>query len=374
MERLIKEIVSSVTEVKVLLKNLNQDTKGYLVNAKVAVNAFDSLLDADKAKIMNDICIKYKYFDAKAFIQRRDDISRSKPALKLLLSLDIGSIDYEKNAKLALKKVSLLSPAQTAILLRNKASQAKLSEAKAYFVSKAFIELDLTSRTYTLEANNALDMYKNLFPEEKVLVDNNEKSYRAYSLAELHSIKCLLMKFDTHREGHAFIGRDALSKFEDLSHGYKNHIMEDLFYRNKINMINMVFDKMASDELIKKLHNLFMASLQSCLTSEYFAHALRLISEFEGATDGAKRLVEAQAAFELQVANDGKNAHPVVFLAESYLPNKNHSKYYEIADILVAAYKFGLTNRQKLYVKKSTYTMELINEAMEEMTIKEEAI
>lgn len=374
MERVIKKIVSSVLVVKGLFKNLNQGNNDYLSKAKVAVSSYQTLIETDKESIMKNIPIKYKYFDAKAAIQKEKDIESSKPVVKLLLALNIDSGDFEKNAKLALKEYRNLSPSQTAIVLRNKAANIKLGEAKSREVINTFLALDSTLGTYMIDAGGALKDYKDLSKFEKTLVNNHEKAYSAYNLARVNTVKCLLMKYNPLYENHLLIGRDALSMLEDLLVSDKEHINSNLFYRNKISMINMALDKLSSEILIKKLHKLFLASLQTCLTNEYFTYALRIISEYEGATSGAKALVEAQAALELQIARDGKEAHPVVCLIESFLPEKKHSKYYEIADLLVSAYEVSLTRRQKKYVNKNTYTMELLNEAKKELAIKEQII
>lgn len=374
MEIRTKEIGSSILKVKNLLKRLNQNSKDYMKNAIIAVKEYKSLLDGDKAELMQDIYIKYKYFDAVEAIKMEESIKNSKPVIKLLLSLNSELSNYDKNAEIALKKVRNLTAAETARVLENKAANEKLSEVKAYKVGKRLLSLDTSLGSYTLNANKALDKYKNLYSNEKILVQNNEKAKEAYNLALSNNIKCLLIKFDLSNDNHGFIGRESLSKFEDLSKEYQDYIMSNLFYRSKINMINEVFDKQASDEIIRQLHNVYIASIQSNLTMDYFAYALKVVNEFEGSKESVKRLVEAQAALQLKIAKDGKDAHPIVYLTETYLPDRTHSKYYEIADILISAYEFGLTNRQKKYFDKNIYAAELINTVKTEMTVEEQVV
>ena len=267
-----------------------------------------------------------------------------------------------------------LTAAQINLILKNKLANEKLAEAKIYYVGNTFVDLDDTLGEYTYNSNKALDMYNNLFPDEKALFKENKEYYNAYSKTILNSVKSLLMKFDLSNENHTSIGSEALFKFDLLPKAYQNNILNNLFYKRKLDKVNYTFDKIKANELIEKLHMLYLASIQTNLTSEYFTYALKLISEFEGLTEGAKKLVEAQAAFQLQIAKEGKEAHPVVYLVESYLPNKNHSKYYEIADILIAAYDFALTDIQRRYVNKSIDTVELLDKAREDISIEESAI
>lgn len=374
MKKNFKKVASSVIEVKSLLKKLNQDDKGYIDNAKEALKVLETLTDYEKSEVMKDIYVKYKYFDAKDAIKMESDIKVSTPVMKLLLNLNKFSKNYSENVKLVLKKVYELTAAQINLILKNKLANEKLAEAKIYYVGNTFVDLDDTLGEYTYNSNKALDMYNNLFPDEKALFKENKEYYNAYSKTILNSVKSLLMKFDLSNENHTSIGSEALFKFDLLPKAYQNNILNNLFYKRKLDKVNYTFDKIKANELIEKLHMLYLASIQTNLTSEYFTYALKLISEFEGLTEGAKKLVEAQAAFQLQIAKEGKEAHPVVYLVESYLPNKNHSKYYEIADILIAAYDFALTDIQRRYVNKSIDTVELLDKAREDISIEESAI
>lgn len=374
MKKNFKKVASSVIEVKSLLKKLNQDDKGYIDNAKEALKVLETLTDYEKSEVMKDIYVKYKYFDAKDAIKMENDIKVSTPVMKLLLNLNKFSKNYSENVKLVLKKVYELTAAQINLILKNKLANEKLAEAKIYYVGNTFVDLDDTLGEYTYNSNKALDMYNNLFPDEKALFKENKEYYNAYSKTILNSVKSLLMKFDLSNENHTSIGSEALFKFDLLPKAYQNNILNNLFYKRKLDKVNYTFDKIKANELIEKLHMLYLASIQTNLTSEYFTYALKLISEFEGLTEGAKKLVEAQAAFQLQIAKEGKEAHPVVYLVESYLPNKNHSKYYEIADILIAAYDFALTDIQRRYVNKSIDTVELLDKAREDISIEESAI
>ena len=374
MKKNFKKVASSVIEVKSLLKKLNQDDKGYIDNAKEALKVLETLTEYEKSEVMKDIYVKYKYFDAKDAIKMENDIKVSTPVMKLLLSLNKFSKNYSENVKLVLKKVYELTAAQINLILKNKLANEKLAEAKIYYVGNTFVDLDDTLGEYTYNSNKALDMYNNLFPDEKILFKENKEYYNAYSKTMLNSVKSLLMKFDLSNETHTSIGSEALFKFDLLPEAYQNNILNNLFYKRKLDKVNYTFDKIKANELIEKLHMLYLASIQTNLTSEYFTYALKLISEFEGLTEGAKKLVETQSAFQLQIAKEGKEAHPVVYLVESYLPNKNHSKYYEIADILIAAYDFALTDIQRRYVNKSIDTVELLDKAREDISIEEYAI
>ena len=369
-----KKVVSSVIEVKDLFNNLNQDDKDYIDNARKALKTLEKLTDDERSEVMKDICVKYKYFDAKDAIKMENDINVSKPVIKLLLNLDKSNKSYSKNLKLVLKKVYELTGTQINLILKNKVANEKLSEAKVDCVGNEFIKLDDTLGVYTSNANKALNMHNNLFLDEKVLFENNKKYKDAYFKAILNSTKSLLMKFDLENKDYDLIGSEALFKYSLLPKAHKESIENNLFYKRKLDIVNYTFDKIKANELIEKLHTLYLASIQTNLTSEYFTYALKLISEFEGLTDGAKKLVETQAAFELQVAKIGKKAHPVVYLVESYLPNKNHSKYYEIADILIAAYDFALTDIERRYVNKSIDTIELLDKAREDISIQEYVI
>lgn len=364
MEFKIKEIESSTSMVKHLLFKLNVNNKNYLYNVKVAVKAYNSLSDSEKAEIMHDIYIKYKYFDGIEAIKLEESIKNVKPIIKSLLSLN------KKDSVMALSMISKLTPMETAILLRNKTAKSKLEEIKAHRVANMFLDINEKDKSCIRDIEAALNEYKQLYPEEKVYLRKNRKAYKKYNLSLVASIKNLLENI----ENYSTIGREVIIKFDDLNYEYKKYITEDKFYNEKLNMINMFFDKQKSDKIIKDLHNIYLASMQSNLTSDYFAYALRVIEQFEGQKESVKKLVKAQAAFELKVAKDGKDAHPIVSLTETYLPEKTHSKYYEIADIIISAYEFGLTKRQKYYVNKNIYAMELIEEARSEFCINENVI
>lgn len=372
MEFVFKEIVSSTSKVKKLLEKLDGNSKDYVIKAKEAINAYKSLLDSEKSKIMNDIYIKYKYFDGLEAIKLDESIKNVKPVIKTLISLDDTKKNYNTQVLKVLSQIDKLTAMEISILLRNESARVSFEKIKAYIVSNMFLSLNKNSKDYMLNVNKALDAYKNLDRKEKLYLIKSTKVYKAYNLTLVDKIKELLLNVNSSNYG--TIGREAIYRYEDLIDEYKKLIINDDFYINRINSINMFFDKQRSEEIIKKLHNVYLASLQSNLTKDYFAYALRVIEEFEGEKESVKRLVKAQAAFELKVAKDGKDAHPIVALAETYLPEKTHSKYYEIVDILVSAYEFGLTKRQKSYFNKNLYAVDLMKEARKEIDIKENII
>lgn len=371
MEFKIKEIESSTSMVKHLLFKLNVNNKNYLYNVKVAVKAYNSLSDSEKAEVMHDIYIKYKYFDGIEAIKLEESIKNVKPIIKRLVSLNKNSKSYEKESLMTLSIINKLTPMEIAILLRNKTAKSKFEEIKAHRVANMFLNINEKDKSYIKDIEVALNEYKQLYPEEKVYLRKNKKAYKNYNLSLVASIKNLLESLE---ENYSTIGREVVGKFDELNYEYKKHITEDKFYNEKLNMINLFFDKQRSDKIIKDLHNIYLASMQSNLTNDYFAYALRIIEQFEGEKESVKKLVKAQAAFELKVAKDGKDAHPIVSLTEMYLPEKTHSKYYEIADILISAYEFGLTKRQKYYFNKNIYAMELIEDARSEICIDENVI